>query len=171
MRVPDRHTRYLVSLVAAIVLGMVLIIAGLGKLVMQTETFRVFYTPHTTFLTPEITNLVELWLPPIEVTIGLLLTIGVVTRLAAVFASGIVFAFIVNNGWLLSQGLGQESCGCFGILDTLAAGGLSTLGALYMDIGMLALGLLIVLCYPDTFLAIKPWFLRRKRAQDSHDKP
>ena len=171
MKVPGPRIRYLVSTVAGIILGLGLLAAGLGKLVMQTETFRVFYTPHTTFVTPAIAYQIELWLPPVEVAIGLLLILGIATRLAAVFASGMVLAFIVNNSWLLSQGLGQEACGCFGILDTLAAGGLSTFGALYMDIGMLVVGLLIVLCHPHRFLSVRPWFLQRKGTQDSYDQP
>ena len=158
------RVRFWGGVVAGAVLGMVLIAAGIGKLALHTEAFRVFYTPHETFVPQVLADAAELWLPPVEVAVGLLLVLGVASRLAAVVASGLVVAFIANNGWLLSQGLGQESCGCFGILDTLSSAGLSTTGALYMDIGMLVLGLVVVFLYPRGFRSVRPWFLKERQA-------
>ena len=158
------RVRYWVCAGAGVVLGLILIVAGVGKLVLHTEAFRVFYTPHETFVPQVLADAAELWLPPVEVVVGLLLVLGVASRLSAIVASGLVVAFIANNGWLLSQGLGQESCGCFGILDTLSSAGLSTTGALLMDIGMLALGLVVVFLYPRGFRSMRPWFLKERQA-------
>ena len=75
----------------------------------------------------------------------------------------LIAVFIANNSWLLSHGLGHEPCDCFGILDRIFQGELSTIGALYLDIGMLALALAIIFSHPGKLLTVRPWFLRRGR--------
>ena len=67
------------------------------------------------------------------------------------------------NSWVISQGLGYEPCACFGVLERLLLGKISTIEALYMDIGMLVLVSIILLCYPGNFLTIRPWFLKESR--------
>jgi len=75
-------------------------------------------------------------------------------------------AFIGNNSWLLSQGLGYEPCTCFGVADRIFQGTLSTTGALYVDIGMLALAMIIILFYPGKLLTIRPLFLKPRKEAD-----
>ena len=157
-----RRVRYWASVGAGIVVGLILLLAGLGKLALRVGTFEVFYTPGQTFITPALADTLVAWLPPVELIVGLLLFLGVAMRLTAVLASVLTVTFVIHNGWLLSQGWGQESCGCFGALETVLAGGLSTTGALWLDIGMLALALIVVFCYPYGFLTTRFWFLRRR---------
>ena len=157
-----RH-RYWLSTGACIILGLILVAAAVGKLLGQTETFKIFYTLPTAIFTPPLINAVSLWLPIIEFIIGLLLIIGIVPKLMAIFSSVLIAAFIASNSWLLSQGLGREPCDCFGILDRIFYGELSTTGALYLDIGMLALALAIIFYYPGKLLTVPSWFLSRSK--------
>jgi len=50
-----------------------------------------------------------------------------------------------------------------GIMERIIHVELSTTGALYLDIGMLALVLIILFCYRGNFLNIHPWFLGRSK--------
>ena len=140
---------------ASIVLGLILVLAGAGKISQQT----IFTFPEA-FLPEDLARIVSHSLPPVELVIGSLLIIGVAAKLMVVFAFVLIAAFIANNCWLLGRGLGYESCGCFGVLDTLFFGGLSTRGALYLDIGMLALALIIIFFYPGRPTTGRPWFMR-----------
>ena len=89
----------------------------------------------------------------------MLLTSGIVARLTAIFTSVLIAGFIINNGLLLSYGLGDAPCGCFGILENIIQNKLSIMGALYVDIGMLVLVLIAVFCYPGNITSFRPWFL------------
>jgi len=153
------HYRYWVSAGASIILGLIFVTAGLGKLLQQTETFKIFYTPHMPFLTPVLASAVPIWLPRIELIVGLLLIIGIATKVTAIFSLVLIAAFIAINSWLLSQGLGYQPCACFGILERIFRGTFSTTGALYLDIGMLALAFITVFCYPRNLLATRFWLL------------
>ena len=154
--------RYWVSVYASIILGIIFFVAGLGKLLLQTETAKIFYTPHKALLAPALADAISIVLPPIEMIVGLLLIIGIATKLVGIFSSVLIAAFMVNNGWLLSQGLGYEPCDCFGILTIVFEGSLSTTGALYLDIGMLALAFIIIFCYPRNLLTTRFWFIRNR---------
>jgi len=134
------RNRYWAGIGASIILGLILIVSGLGKLPNQAEFLATILSK--SFLPPLLAHLVSRWLPAIEVALGSLL-------------------IIAHNSWVIYQGLGYEPCGCLGILDRFLQGKFSTINALYMDIGMLALVLIILLCYPGKFFAIHPWFLRR----------
>jgi len=157
--------RYWASVVASIILGLILFAAGLGKLLLQAGTFGIFFTPDKVILTPALAGAISIWLPPVELIVGLLLIVGVATKAIAIFSSVLIVAFITNNGWLLSQGLGHEPCDCFGILEMILSGGLSTEGALYMDIGMLTLAFVVVFCYPRKLFTTRFWFLEIGREE------
>ena len=155
--------RYWVGIGAGIILGLIFIAAGLGKLLQQAENFKIFYTPPISFLPPALANSISIWLPSIELLLGLLLISGIAARLTASFSSVLIAAFIAYNSWLLGQGLGYEPCAsCFGIWETIFMGELSTTGALYLDIVMLALAFVTVFCYPGNFLTVRPWFLEKR---------
>ena len=153
------RNRYWVGIGASIVLGLIFIVSGLGKLPYQGE-FLATILPRS-FLTPLLAHLVSRWLPAIEVALGSLLIIGIAAKIMTSFSALLIVGFIAHNSWGIYQGLGYEPCGCLGILDRFLQGKFSTINALYMDIGMLALVLIILLCYPGKFFAIHPWFLRR----------
>ena len=139
---------------ASIVLGLIFIASSLGKLPHQVE-FLAIILPKS-FLTPLLAQLVASWLPWIELVLGSLLILGIAAKIMASFSAVLIVTFIYYNSWMISHGLGHESCGCFGEVP------LSNMGALYFDIGMLALVVIILFCYPRHFFTIRPWFFRTK---------
>ena len=145
---------------ASIVLGVIFVVAGLGKLLSDAVSFMTIFNPFPDFLASFFTEAIYTWLPYVEVVLGLLLLIGVSTRLMALISAVLIIGFITNNSWLLSRGLGYEPCDCFGVIDRIINVELSTTGALYMDIAMLALALIVVFYHRDRFLNIRPWFLK-----------
>ena len=155
------RSKHWIGVGASLILGLIFVVAGLGKLLHPTEAFKLFFFPD--FLTPALAKVVFIWLPRLELIIGLLLIIGVAAKLVTIFSSVLIAAFITNNVWLLIQGLGDKPCGCFGIAERIAQARLSTLGSLYVDMAMLALVLIILFCYQRRFFNIYPWFLRRGR--------
>jgi len=155
------RSKHWIGVGASLILGLIFATAGLGKLLHQTEAYKLFFSPD--FLTPALAKAVFIWLPRLELIIGLLLIIGVAAKLVTIFSSVLIAGFITNNVWLLAQGLGDKPCGCFGIAERIAQGRLSTLGSLYVDIAMLALVLIILFYYQSRFFNIYPWFLRRGR--------
>ncbi len=157
--------KYWIGIGASIILGLIFVAAGLGKLLYQTEPVWIFSYPLPDFFTPAFIKTFFIWLPWIELIVGLLLIIGIAAKLMAVFSSALIAGFITNNIWLLSHGLGYEPCGCFGILERITQAKLSTTGSLYLDIVMLALALVILFCSQSNFLNIYPWFLTRSRIE------
>ena len=153
--------KYWIGIWAGIILGLIFVIAGLGKLLSQAESFKTIFNPFPDFLAPIFAEVVSTWIPYIELIVGLLLVIGIAAKLAAAFSSVLIAGFIANNSWMLNQGLGYEPCGCFGIVERITQAELSTVGALYLDIAMLALVLIILFCYQSNFLNIYPWLLAR----------
>ena len=151
--------RYWIGVGASIILGLIFVAAGLGKLLHRAEAFWLFSYPLPAFLTPTFTKVALIWLPRIELIVGLLLIIGIAAKLMSAFSLVLIAGFIANNSWLLSQGQGYQPCGCFGILERILQGKLSTMGALYLDISMLALVLITLFCYSGNFLTTRPWFL------------
>ena len=160
--------RYWAGAGAGILLGMILVISGLGKLLYQGEFLEVLLTG--SFLNTSLVYIVAKWFPWVEVLFGLLLITGFVLKTMASLSAALIAAFIADNAWRLSQGLGYEPCGCFGILEKMVMGTFSSVEALYVDIGMLALVLIILLSYPERFLNIYPWFLEKERTgEDKED--
>jgi len=153
-----RRYKHWIGIEAGIVLGLIFIAAGVGKMLHQSEAIRIFLP-----LFPEasssifVTKFVNIWLPRIELILGLLLIFGIVAKLAATLALVLIAGFITENSFLLIQG--YESCpACFGphlIIPTSEA--------LFIDLIMAILVLIIFLCYQRSFWDIRPWFLRRGR--------
>jgi len=152
-----RYKRW-VGIGAAVILGGIFIIAGAGKIPQQTESYIILFgLPRSTF-EPLLANYIELWLPRVELGLGVLLVLGVAARPMSVLSIVLSLAFIVNNSIAVFQGWGGGCpCGCFGAIPIL--GQMTITQALWIDIGMLALGLVILFCYPKGWLAVRPWFL------------
>jgi len=150
---------------ASIILGLIFVAAGLGKLldpVAIRDMLYIFFPSFgSLFLTSAFTKAILIWLPRIELIVGLILIIGIAAKLMAIFSSVLIAGFIANNSWMISQGLGYKPCGCLPIVERITQTQLSNVGALYLDTGMLALVLIILFCYRGNFLNIHPWFLAR----------
>ncbi|CAM3590567.1 MauE/DoxX family redox-associated membrane protein [Nocardioides zeicaulis] len=100
-----------IGLVARLVTGVVWIVAGALKLPDPTESVRAVraYDLLPEAVVPTVGHL----LPVLEVAVGLLLVLGVLTRAAAVVSSLLFVAFIVGIASAWARGL-QIDCGCFG---------------------------------------------------------
>lgn len=148
--------KYWIGVGASIVLGLIFVTAGVGKMLHQPEAFRIFLPPFPDLLSPIfVAKTVFIWLPRLELIIGLLLIFGIVAKLVATLSSVLIAGFIAENSLLLIQG--QERCpSCFGPQVILR-----TSEALFIDIVMLALVSIILLCYQGSFFNVRPWFLRR----------
>ena len=146
--------------IAGIILGLIFLAAGLGKLLNQTESFVIFVFPE--FLPTALDRFILRWLPSIEIAIGALLVVGIAARLISSLALTLVACLIANIGILLIQGFGDKPCGCFGAAERWVQYRLSVAGALYIDVVMLILGLVVLFFYRGSFVNPYPWFLRRR---------
>jgi len=144
---------------AGIILGLIFLVAGLGKLLNPMESSVIFVFPD--FLPNAVDKFIYQWLPRIEVLIGVLLITGIIARLTASLALVLTLGLIASNSIMLVQGLGDKPCGCFGEAERWVQLRLSVTGALYIDIAMLILGFMVLLFYQSRFFNITPWFLRR----------
>ena len=153
------------AIVASMLLGLIFVAAGLGKLLQHAEVFRIYFASYPSYLLdllpPAFFEAIFVWLPRIELIIGLSIIISITAKLVAAFSLLLIAGFIANNSWLLSQGLEYESCGCFGMIESITQARISTVSALYLDIGMLVLVVIILLYYPGKFITVRPWFLVR----------
>ena len=162
-----RRYKHWIGVWASILLGLIFVAAGLGKALYRAEAF-VFFPD---FLPIAFAKSVFIWLPAIEVVVGLLLIFGIAAKLVATFSLVLIAGFIANNSLLLSLGLGDEPCGCFGIAETIAQARLSTIGSLYLDVVMLVLVLVLLFCYQRNFFNIYPWFLAGGKVAEKKDWP
>ncbi|MBE1561356.1 MauE/DoxX family redox-associated membrane protein [Nonomuraea africana] len=100
-----------VTTVARLILGAVLIVAGGLKIggiqqsVMAVRAYRLLPDP--------LATTVGYGLPIVEIVIGVLLVVGLLTRVAAVVGGLLMLAFVFGIGWAWARGL-RIDCGCFG---------------------------------------------------------
>lgn len=127
-----------VGLVARLVLGTVFLVAGALKITTPeamakaTQAYQVL--PH------DLAAYVGYALPTVEVILGLLLVLGLFTRVAAVLTSLLLVAFIAGIAQAWARGLTID-CGCFGGGGTVSASETNYLQRLLEDVGLLACGL------------------------------
>lgn len=131
-------------------LGMLFIVAGVGK---------IFYSSNSYTVAPFLETLPGFsWfysvLPYLEIAIGLLLVAGLLVRYAAISAGIMVAVFAASSIYLVSIGQGSELCGCFGM-----AGNLNFKGALIIDTVMALMVAGILLCQKGGKYNYTPWFL------------
>ncbi|MBA7663318.1 hypothetical protein ES703_71358 [subsurface metagenome] len=159
-REKSRRQRGLITLGPSALLGLVLVVAGSGKLPGQTEFVDALLK---SFWTPQVAYLIGRCLPWAEVILGMFLLLGVFPRIAATLCLPLTAGFMANNSWALSQGMEQfpQCSQCFGIWEELL-GAISPLQALCLDIVLFGLALIILLLHPGGFLSFQPWFIKRK---------
>ena len=176
-----KKSRAIISLVASIIIGLLLVIAGSGKLSFgevpgQTIEFIGHILP-TAFLTEGVIFFIyEVFIPYIlpcaEMAIGLSLLVGLWPRLMAVFSILLSLAFMGNNIYAISLGMEKyESCSCFGIWEEIF-GGLTPMQSLGLDIVMIVLAILIIVLHPGRFMSSREWIskLGNKKNADVIDK-
>ena len=177
----SRHrVRSVVSLVASILVGLTLLIAGSGKVFGfgempgQTMQFIGAILPNS-LLTPGVAYFIgDVFFPYIipwtELCLGILLLLRIWPRLFATISLPLTAAFIANNSWYISQGKTRfTSCECFGIWEEMF-GTLTHVQSLSLDIVLLALALTIIFVHPGGFLSSPPWLAKLGKGAKRQDK-
>lgn len=126
----------MVGLLARLVLGLVLLIAGALK-VADLEQSRAATRAYQ-LLPAAIADLVGSVLPFAEVALGVLLLLGLLTRGSAVLSGLLMLAFIAAVASAWARGL-RIDCGCFGGGGTVAPDRTAYLQEIVRDVGLVLL--------------------------------
>jgi uncharacterized membrane protein YphA (DoxX/SURF4 family) len=170
----NRHrVRATVSLVASILVGLTLLIAGSGKatgfgeMPGQTMQFIGAILPDA-WLTPGVAYFIgDIFFPHIipwaEILLGIFLLARLWPRIIAALCLPLTAAFMANNLWYISQGETRlASCECFGIWEEMF-GTLTHVQSLSLDIGLFMLALAIIFVHPNGFLSAPSWWAKLKK--------
>ncbi|WP_018253915.1 MauE/DoxX family redox-associated membrane protein [Salinispora mooreana] len=107
-------------------------------------------------------------LPFLELALGVLVLLGLATRLTAGVSVALLLVFIAGIVSAWTRGLSID-CGCFGIGGELAAGETpSYLPEILRDLGFLALaGFLLI--WPRTPFSVDGWLLGERAVEDEDE--
>jgi uncharacterized membrane protein YphA (DoxX/SURF4 family) len=139
-----------VGVVARLIVGLVDVVAGLAKFsdpagnVRQVRAFRIL--PES--LVPTVGHA----LPTVEIVIGAMLILGILTRSFAVLAALFFLAFIVGIASAWARGM-EINCGCFGSRGVPADPQRQYAIDIARDIGLLICSLWLVI-WPRTRIAL-----------------
>ena len=165
------HLRNILSIAAGLIIGLIFLIAGTGKLFGfgqmpgQTEFLDRFIPDF--LMTPEFARFIGMvfipyLLPVIEIAIALFLLVGIWPRIMALIVIPLTLGFMANNLWTIGQGVDKfPDCPCFGIWETWTGVRFTPTQSLYIDIGLFVLAVLIVIILPGRFFAHQFWFTKR----------
>ncbi len=156
-----------VGLAARLVLGGVLLVAGLlkiGALGQSVNAVRAYL-----ILPWELTAPVGYALPIVEIAVGTLLILGLFTRWSAIVGSLLMVAFMIGIGSAWARGISLD-CGCFG-----GGGAVTPEQAtaaypweLLRDAGLLACGVLLAL-RPRTPFALEDRLFPPLSTDEAHE--
>jgi uncharacterized membrane protein YphA (DoxX/SURF4 family) len=152
--------RFWLTLVPSLLLAIVFLTSGIGKLLGHSALLLSMST--LAFFPHWLQYLIVNVLPWAELVMGLFLLAGILTQLVSFVSCILVACFIFQNSWMIMHGYSNEPCSCFGILDRVFLGKLSTTNALYIDIFMLVLAILIYFAYQGKLVNWRPWYLKKK---------
>jgi uncharacterized membrane protein YphA (DoxX/SURF4 family) len=107
-----------IGTLARLLLGVVWIIAGALKVGDLTASGRAVVAYR--LLPPSSATALGSVLPFVEIALGLLLVVGLATRLSAVVSALLLVAYIIGIASVWARGL-RIDCGCFGSGGDLAA--------------------------------------------------
>jgi uncharacterized membrane protein YphA (DoxX/SURF4 family) len=138
------------GLISRLVLGGVLFIAGYLKVGTPDKSQMAVRAYEV--LPISLANLIGLLLPYVEIGIGLLLILGVYTRISAALGGAIMVVFIVAIAQAWARGLTID-CGCFGGGGQVAASETKYLSEIIRDTGLVLLALYLIR-YPNTKFSI-----------------
>jgi uncharacterized membrane protein YphA (DoxX/SURF4 family) len=130
----DRRPVALVGLLARLLLGGVIVVAGLLK-VAQPETSARAVRAYQ-LLPFDLAGYVGYALPVLEIAVGVLLVLGLFTRVSAIVGGLLMVAFTIGIASAWARGLSID-CGCFGHGGTIAASQTQYPQELARDIGLL----------------------------------
>lgn len=126
----------------SICLGLVFLTAGTGKALGQSEFTHAL---EGSFFAPAMASVVAHCLPWLEITVGMLLILGVLPRIVSALSVGMISGFVASNIWLLvSRPAAAIACGdCFGVWERIL-GSLSPVQALLVDLFLLGLAVVLL---------------------------
>jgi uncharacterized membrane protein YphA (DoxX/SURF4 family) len=152
-----RRVAGLVGLLARLALGGVLLAAGMLKLVDLDGAVRsvVAYD----LLDYEIAAFIGLTLPVLEVAVGALLILGLLTRGSAAVGTVLMLVFIAGIASAWARGLSID-CGCFGTGGQVAPGATRYLEEIVRDAALAVAGVWLVV-RPHTPLSVDGLLTRR----------
>ena len=145
-----------ISTVTRVALGMVLIVAGGLKLPDPEGAIRAVRAYE---LLPEsLVPIVGLGMPALEVALGVVLVLGLFTRIASLAGVLLMAVFIgaIASAW--ARGLTID-CGCFGGGGQVEEGQEKYLQEIVRDLGFIALGLFSAV-WPRSPLSVDRWLNR-----------
>jgi len=125
----------LIGLLARLILGVVLIVAGGLKVTSPAASARAVNAFQ--ILPYDFAGYVGYALPVVEILVGLLLVAGLFTRLSAAVGGLLMLAFIIGISSAWARGLTID-CGCFGGGGTIAASQTQYLADVLRDTGLTA---------------------------------
>jgi uncharacterized membrane protein YphA (DoxX/SURF4 family) len=159
--------KYIIAVVACIIIGITFIASGSGKAIGfgevpgQTIEFlgdmlpKELITPFTVFVLYDV--FIPFIFPAIELLLGIFLIIGFMPRLMAIITIPLSLVLMTNNIWSISQGMDKfPQCVCFGIWEKIF-GGLTPVQALSYDILIFILALIIIFLHPGAILSSREW--------------
>jgi uncharacterized membrane protein YphA (DoxX/SURF4 family) len=113
----------------------------------------------------DVATMIGAALPFVELALGMLLLLGLATRLAAGVSAALLVVFVTGIASAWSRGLNID-CGCFGSGGQLAAGQApSYLPEILRDLGFLALaGFLLI--WPRTPVSVDGWLAGEPPVED-----
>ena len=131
----------LVGLLARLVLGLVLVVAGGLKVTAPKASADAVHAYQV--LPYDVGTYVGYGLPIVEVLVGLLLVVGLFTRTSAVIGAALMVVFIAGISQAWARGISID-CGCFGGGGTVAANQTRYGLEIARDVGLAACGAWLV---------------------------
>ena len=157
-----------VGLVARLIVGGVLIVAGYSKFSDPAGNVRAVRAYR---LLPEsVVPTVGHALPTVEMVIGLFLILGLLTRAFAVVAGLFFLAFIIGIASAWARGL-EINCGCFGSSGVPANPQRQYAIDIARDVGLLALSVWLVIWPRTKFALDNLLFPHHERLADGEQDP
>jgi len=141
--------------IAAMLLGIIFIVAATGKLMLGSTAFDLFALP--SFVPVTLAKAIYMVIPYIELMVGSLLVTGVAVRFAINLSAILIICFAISNMIQIYLGVG-ECASCFGLL-----GSITPTIALIFDGIMAVLVMALSYCYRGKSFNLTPWFLEVKQ--------
>ena len=133
-RLADPRVRDVTGLLARVVLGGVVLVAGLLKVAHLETSARAVRAYQ--LLPYDLAGYLGYALPILEVAVGVLLVLGLFTRGSALVGGFLMVVFVIGISSAWARGLSID-CGCFGKGGTIAAAQTQYPEEIARDIGLL----------------------------------
>lgn len=155
----------LVGLVCRLALGGVILAAGLLKVTDPTGSIQSVVAYR--LFDYQVAEMIGLMLPVVEIALGLVLILGLLTRWSALAGALLMLVFIAGIASAWARGLSID-CGCFGTGGPVDPDDTAYLEEIVRDAALAAAGLWLVV-RPRSLLALDTLLFRRPPAQSDTD--